>query len=161
MNVYILQVMSILRQGYCSPKYLYFLLPGQEKPVRDPDGTRRKEILIPDTTDFRDRWDSAVDALESAIKVLRHPQEYGAVSSCRSCPTSRSFPALLRLRAHSEDAPGRPATRCAAETASLVLGLGFQQPLLGLGRIHERLGTCLDYERHGSTMTLAEPRADR
>ena len=43
MNVYILQVMSILRQGYCSPKYLYFLLPGQEKPVRDPDGTRRKE----------------------------------------------------------------------------------------------------------------------
>jgi hypothetical protein len=47
MNVYILQVMSILRQGYCSPKYLYFLLPGQEKPVRDPDGTRRKEVLIP------------------------------------------------------------------------------------------------------------------
>ena len=30
MNVYILQVMSILRQAYCSPKYLYFLLPGQE-----------------------------------------------------------------------------------------------------------------------------------
>jgi predicted RNase H-like HicB family nuclease len=53
MNVYILQVMSILRQGYCSPKYLYFLLPGQEKPVRDPDGTRRKEVLIPDITDSR------------------------------------------------------------------------------------------------------------
>jgi hypothetical protein len=34
MNVYILQVMSILRQSYCSPKYLYFLLPGQEKPVK-------------------------------------------------------------------------------------------------------------------------------
>jgi hypothetical protein len=30
MNVYILQVMSILRQSYCSPKYLYFLLPGQK-----------------------------------------------------------------------------------------------------------------------------------
>ena len=46
MNVYILQVMSILRQGYCSPKYLYFLLPGQEKPIRDPDGTRRKEVQV-------------------------------------------------------------------------------------------------------------------
>ena len=33
LNVYILQVMSILRQAYCSPKYLYFLLPGQEKKV--------------------------------------------------------------------------------------------------------------------------------
>ena len=81
MNVYILQVMSILRQGYCSPKYLYFLLPEQEKPVRDPDGTRRKEVLIADTTAFTQRWDGAVDALASAIKLLRHPQEFGAISS--------------------------------------------------------------------------------
>jgi len=81
MNVYILQVMSILRQGYCSPKYLYFLLPAQEKPVRDPDGTRRKEVLIRDTADFEARWNSAVEALEGAINVLKHPQEYGAVSS--------------------------------------------------------------------------------
>ena len=36
MNVYILQVMSILRQAYCSPKYLYYLLPGQEKKVPRP-----------------------------------------------------------------------------------------------------------------------------
>src|SRR4029079_17543960 len=56
MNVYILQVMSILRQSYCSPKYLYFLLPGQEKQVRDPDGTRRKEILVPNVSDFEKGW---------------------------------------------------------------------------------------------------------
>ena len=62
-NVYILQVMSILRQAYCSPKYLYFLLPGQEKPVRGTDGTRRKEILIPDIGDFERRWNEAVGAL--------------------------------------------------------------------------------------------------
>ena len=31
MNVYILQVMSILRQGYCSPKYLYYLLPAKRR----------------------------------------------------------------------------------------------------------------------------------
>ena len=81
MNVYILQVMSILRQGYCSPKYLYFLLPGQEKSIRDPDGTRRKEVLIPDIADFETRWNSAVEALEGAIKILQHPMEYGAISS--------------------------------------------------------------------------------
>jgi hypothetical protein len=62
-NVYILQVMSIRRQAYCSPKYLYFLLPGQEKPVRGTDGTRRKEILIPDIGDFERRWNEAVGAL--------------------------------------------------------------------------------------------------
>ncbi|MEP0924884.1 DUF262 domain-containing protein [Leptolyngbya sp. ST-U4] len=81
MNVYILQVMSILRQSYCSPKYLYFLLPGQEKPVRAPDGSRRKEVLIADTADFQQHWDLAVSALEEAIKLLRHPQEFGVISS--------------------------------------------------------------------------------
>ena len=81
MDVYILQVMSILRQGYCSPKYLYFLLPGQEKTVRDPSGVRRKETLVPDIVDFKKRWNQAVDSLESAVKMIKHPQEFGAISS--------------------------------------------------------------------------------
>lgn len=106
MNVYILQVMSILRQGYCSPKYLYFLLPGQEKPIRDPDGTRRKEILIPDIADFETRWIAAVDALESAIKVLRHPQEYGAVSS-NFLPYVSILPVFSALRAYSKTLPSQ------------------------------------------------------
>lgn len=104
MNVYILQVMSILRQGYCSPKYLYFLLPGVEKPLRDPDGFRHKEILIPDIADFDARWKNAVDALESAIKVLRHPQEYGAVSS-NFLPYVSILPVFAALRAFSKTLP--------------------------------------------------------
>lgn len=104
MNVYILQVMSILRQGYCSPRYLYFLLPGQEKPVRDPDGTRRKEVLIPDITDFETRWNSAVEALEGAIKILQHPQEYGAVSSS-FLPYVSILPVFAALRAHARTIP--------------------------------------------------------
>ena len=79
MNVYILQVMSILRQSYCSPKYLYFLQPGVEKPVRLPDGTRKQDILVADTSEFVALWNQAVDALERVIALLRHPQEYGAV----------------------------------------------------------------------------------
>jgi hypothetical protein len=81
MNVYLLQVMSILRQAYCSPKYLYFLLPGQEKKVREPDGSLRKEVLVRDISDFEARWDEAVEALQRAIELLRHPQEFGAISS--------------------------------------------------------------------------------
>jgi hypothetical protein len=81
MNVYILQVMSILRQGYCSPKYLYFLLPGQEKKVREADGSLRKDVLVRDVAEFEARWDEAVEALQRAIDLLRHPQEFGAISS--------------------------------------------------------------------------------
>ena len=107
MNVYILQVMSILRQGYCSPKYLYFLLPGQEKPIRDPDGTRRKEVLVADTTDFTHRWNDAVNALEGAIKLLQHPQEFGAISS-NYLPYVSIIPAFSAIQAHVR---GLPANR--------------------------------------------------
>ena len=104
MNVYILQVMSILRQGYCSPKYLYFLLPGQEKPVRDPDGTRHKEVLVADTTAFKQRWNDAVDALEGAIKLLRHPQEFGAISS-NYLPYVSIIPAFSAIQHHVRSLP--------------------------------------------------------
>lgn len=104
MNVYLLQVMSILRQGYCSPKYLYFLLPGQEKPIRDPDGTRRKEILINDSADFEERWNVAVKAMENAINLLRHPQEFGAISS-RYFPYVSILPVFAALQIFRESLP--------------------------------------------------------
>ncbi|MCY4558862.1 MAG: hypothetical protein OXF79_21280 [Chloroflexi bacterium] len=97
MNVYLLQVMSILRQAYCSPKYLYYLLPGQEKKVREADGSLRKEILVPDITDFERRWNEAVKAVESAIKLLRHPQEFGAISS-QYLPYVSILPAFAALQ---------------------------------------------------------------
>lgn len=96
LNVYVLQTMSILRQAYCSPKYLYFLLPGQTKPVRDPGGTRRTEVLIDSPQEFADLWDRAVDALESAIQTLRQPQEYGVVSS-KYLPYVSILPAFAAL----------------------------------------------------------------
>lgn len=97
MNVYLLQVMSILLQGYCSSKYLYYLLPGQEKQVRDPDGSLRKEILIPDIETFERRWDEAVEAVEKAIKRLRQPREYGAIAS-RYLPYVSILPAFAALQ---------------------------------------------------------------
>ncbi len=104
MNVYILQVMSILRQAYCSPKYLYFLLPGQEKPVRDPDGTRRKEVLVPNISDFEKLWNAAVSALESAIKMIRHPQEFGSISA-RYLPYVSILPVFAALQEHVKASP--------------------------------------------------------
>ena len=107
MNVYILQVMSILRQGYCSPKYLYFLLPGQEKSIRDPDGTRRKEVLINSTAEFEARWNQAVIALEKAVNLLRHPQEFGAISS-NYLPYVSILPVFAALQQHIRSvAPSR------------------------------------------------------
>ena len=104
MNVYILQVMSILRQAYCSPKYLYYLLPGQEKKVRDPDGSLRKEVLVPSVADFETGWNEAVNALASTIELLRHPQEFGAISS-KYLPYVSILPALAAVLVSARTLP--------------------------------------------------------
>ena len=99
MNVYVLQVMSILRQNYCSPQYLYYLIPGSERSVRSPAGERSKEIMVIDEADFRARWDEAVGALEGAISMLRHPQELGAIAP-RFIPYVSILPAFAALQTH-------------------------------------------------------------
>lgn len=104
MNVYILQVMSILRQAYCSPKYLYYLLPGQEKKVREVDGSLRKEVLVPDISAFKKQWVEAVEALARAIGLLRHPQEFGAISS-QYLPYVSILPAFAALQVAARTLP--------------------------------------------------------
>lgn len=104
MDRYVLQTMSLLRQGYCSPKYLYYLLPEQEKTVRLPDGSRKKEILIQDTQEFERLWNQAVDALESSIKLLQDPREYGAISS-KYMPYVSILPAFAAMQASIESLP--------------------------------------------------------
>jgi hypothetical protein len=104
MNVYVLQVMSILRQTYCSPNYLYYLVPGQQKSVREPDGSLRKEVLVRDTTEFEELWLKAVDALETTLNSLRHSQEYGAISS-NYLPYVAILPVFAALRVQAQSLP--------------------------------------------------------
>ena len=104
MNVYVLQVMSILLQAYCSPKYLYYLLPGQEKQVRNEDGELEKEILISDIADFEQRWNNAVVAIEKGISLLKHPQEFGAIMS-QYLPYVSIIPIFSALQATSRELP--------------------------------------------------------
>lgn len=112
MNVYVLQVMSILRQSYCSPKYLYYLLPGQEKQIRNKEGELEKEILIPDVDDFERRWNIAVDAIEKGISLLKHPQEFGAIMS-QYLPYVSIIQIFSALQAASRELP--PNKRLAAQ----------------------------------------------
>jgi hypothetical protein len=104
MNVYVLQVMSILRQAYCSPKYLYNLIPGSSRQVRGPDGTLRSEVLVADPIEFKNLWHEAVEALERALNLLRHPQEFGAISS-QYLPYAAILPAFAALQVEAGQLP--------------------------------------------------------
>ncbi len=97
LNVYILQIMSILKQAYCSPKYLYYLMPGHQKTIRTAEGKTEKEVLVQTTDDFVELWDKSVSALEQAIRMLRHPQEFGVTSS-KYLPYVSILPAFSALQ---------------------------------------------------------------
>ena len=81
MNVYILQVMSILLQAYCSSKYLYYLIPGQTKTIKTGQGSREDIVLIKDKDEFNYHWGQATEALELAMMTLRSPRDYGVIKS--------------------------------------------------------------------------------
>lgn len=76
MNVYLLQVMSILRQDYCSPKYLFYLIPGKERKIREL-GHLSTEILFSNNSEFKKSWLEAVNSMEKVIGLLKNPQEIG------------------------------------------------------------------------------------
>ena len=107
------------------------LVPGRKNPFVILT-ERGKEILIPDVADFQEALGSVplTPCSDAAIKLLRQPQEFGAISS-NYLPYVRSY----RVRC----APGSgkvtssyAATRCATENSTLVLGFGVHQSLFRL-----------------------------
>jgi hypothetical protein len=81
MKIYVLQVMSILEQAYCSSKYLYYLVPGASKTIKTPDGNKEQIVLVNSEEEFLERWNKATTALGKAIKSLKSPRDYGAINS--------------------------------------------------------------------------------
>ncbi len=90
MNIYVLQVMSILLQSYCSSKYLYFLIPESTKSIRKDNGEKDQIVLVANSQEFSDKWDEAVTTLQKSIKMLRNPRDFGAI-----IPTFTPYPSML------------------------------------------------------------------
>lgn len=99
MRIYILQVMSVLEQNYCSSKYLYYLVPESKKIIRNPDGSKEQIILIKDEDEFVERWNQSVNALQKSIKALQNPRDYGAIKSS-FVPYPSIIPAFAAIRAY-------------------------------------------------------------
>ncbi len=110
-NVYVLQVMSLLVQEYCSPKYIYYLLPGAKRRFRAADGSLTDHVLISDGDDFTQRWSESVEIIKSAVARLSNPQDFGAISP-RFLPYVSIVPAFSAALHAAAAAP--PADRLAA-----------------------------------------------
>lgn len=79
MKVYLLQTISILKQAYCSPKYLYYLIPGSKRRVKlGPKIV--EDILISSKDEFMSLWTDTIKNVELSIKRIMNPREFGAIT---------------------------------------------------------------------------------
>lgn len=81
MKTYVLQVMSVKEQSYCSSKFLYYLVPNSKKTIRHPDGSKEQIVLINSEDEFISKWDQSVAALKKAIETLKNPRDFGAIKA--------------------------------------------------------------------------------
>ena len=83
MNEYMLKLISLRAQSYCSSKYIYNLIPGEETEQRTEEGEKTHVVLVNDADDFETLWDKALDYGEQARERIMNTgtYEFGAIKS--------------------------------------------------------------------------------
>ncbi len=102
MKIYVLQVMSILEQSYCSAKYLYYLVPEAIKTVKTSDGGKEQVVLVSSSEDFLKKWRNSVAALKKAITSLKSPRDFGAIKP-EFVPYPSIIPAFAAIKSYVDD----------------------------------------------------------
>jgi hypothetical protein len=102
MKIYVLQVMSILEQAYCSAKYLYYLVPEAIKTIKKHDGSREQVVLVNSNEDFISRWNNSIKSLKRAIQSLKSPRDFGAIQP-NFVPYPSIIPAYAAIKSYVEN----------------------------------------------------------
>lgn len=100
-KVHLLQTISILEQGYCAPKYLYYLVPGAQKVIKHPDGSKETIVLLNSREDFLEKWDFVSEKLKRALNSLANPRDFGAIKP-EFLPYPTMIPILTALNIERE-----------------------------------------------------------
>ncbi len=93
-KIIILQTMSLLKQDYCAAKFLYYLVPGVIKRVREKDGSFHATTLVNSVDEFKTLWKDAVDLNLSSLRVVSNQKDLGAI-----VPKFIPYPTLLPILA--------------------------------------------------------------
>lgn len=95
MNEYLLKLISLHLQGYCSSKYIYNLIPGAKTKKRSPSGEMREVELVEDKSEFLKLWDQACKYAERARETIMNVGsfDFGAIKS-KFIPNTTIVPVL-------------------------------------------------------------------
>lgn len=83
MNEYLLKLISLVKQEYCSSKYLYNLIPKRKTVRRDEHRKKYEDILVEDREDFEGLWYESCEYAEKARKIIMNSgkAEFGAIKT--------------------------------------------------------------------------------
>jgi hypothetical protein len=79
MNEYLLKLISLIKQNYCSSKYIYNLIPGEKIIRKDELGKNYKDTLVKDGEEFRNLWKNSCKYAEKARKTIMN--DFAAVKT--------------------------------------------------------------------------------
>ncbi len=83
MNEYLLKLISLIKQNYCSSKYIYNLIPGEKTIRKDDSGKKYEQILVHDGPEFLDLWNKSCRSAEQARQIIMNTGEadFGAIKA--------------------------------------------------------------------------------
>lgn len=95
MNEYLLKLISLIKQNYCSSKYIYNLVPGEKTKRRDETKKIYEEVLVKDSDDFVNLWKKSMLFSEEARKMIMNTgdDDFGAIKS-EFIPNTTIIPVL-------------------------------------------------------------------
>lgn len=95
MNEHLLRLMSLHKQGYCSSKYIYNLIPGEKTKKKDESGKIIEEVLVKSREEFGELWDKSCEYAEKARERIMNVgnQDFGAIKS-EFIPNTTVLPVL-------------------------------------------------------------------
>jgi hypothetical protein len=98
MNEYLLKFISLVKQNYCSSKYLFNLIPGQTTTRKDDQGKKYEEILVQNADEFKSLWKAACKYAEKARARLMNTgsNDFGAIKA-EFIPNTTIIPVLGAL----------------------------------------------------------------
>lgn len=81
MDEYLLKSISLIKQNYCSAKYLYNLIPGELTTRKDEQEQKYEEILVENSSEFKQLWIESCKYSENARKRIMNtgPGDFGAI----------------------------------------------------------------------------------
>ncbi|MCX6296607.1 MAG: DUF262 domain-containing protein, partial [Bacteroidetes bacterium] len=80
-KIYALQTMSIMRQVYCAPKFLYYLIPSSVKLIKEGPGKLKKVVLIESKEHFLELWNDSIKEMKNALKIITNHSDLGVIRS--------------------------------------------------------------------------------